>query len=390
VLNAITQIPAEDWNVLDVGDYPFLRHEFLAALERHGSASARTGWQPQHLVLDDSAGRVQGAAPLYLKSHSYGEFVFDFAWAGASQRLGRAYYPKLLNAVPFNPVTGPRLLARSAQARATLADAIRRYAGNLGLSSAHALFLNDHDRDAYAGAGFLLRKDCHYQWFNHGYRDFEDYLDNLNSRRRKEIRRERRKLAESGLRYTVVNGAEVPEKLWATIYGCYASTYWLRGQPPYLSEACLRTIGTELGSEVRMFLAWRHDRLIAMAYMLAAGDTLYGRHWGCLESLSGLHFELCYYQGIDYCIRQGLARFDAGAQGEHKLQRGFAPVATWSAHWLADTRLRASVAAYLQRETVAIDEYISMLHSRGPHPRPQPPDENSRVNSHALTAEKAP
>lgn len=362
VLDSITDISAEQWNALGGGPasppYPFLRHEFLDALERHGAAGPRTGWQPHHLLLEDTAGHVLAATPLYLKSHSYGEFVFDFSWAEASQRLGRDYYPKLLNAVPFNPVTGPRLLARDIEARMQLAQAVRRQAETLGLSSAHALFLNEADRCAYAHAGFLLRKDCHYQWFNPGYRDFEDYLEGLAGRRRKEIRRERRKVAEAGIRFEVLAGSEVPEALWPTIYRCYASTYQLRGQPPYLSLECLKAIGARLGTEVRIFTAYRGDALIAIAYMLESGDTLYGRHWGCLEEHPGLHFEACYYQGIEHCIRQRLARFDAGAQGEHKLHRGFTPVATWSAHWLADTRLRAAVTAYVRRETVAIDEYI--------------------------------
>jgi predicted N-acyltransferase len=368
VLDSIADVPPRDWDALGVGEYPFLQHAFLDTLERHGSATARTGWQPQHLVLEDDAGRLQAAAPLYLKSHSYGEFVFDFGWAEASLRLGRAYYPKLLNAVPFNPVTGPRLLARSAPARATLAKAIRTRVQDLGVSSAHALFLNDTDRSAYTDADFLLRKDCHYQWFNPGYRDFDDYLDTLSSRRRKEIRRERRRVCAAGIRHELRSGADIAEALWPAIYRCYASTYLMRAQPPYLSFDCLKAIGTRLGNEVRMVLAWRSDDLIAAAYMLEGGDTLYGRHWGCLESHPGLHFETCYYQGIEYCIRRRLKRFDAGAQGEHKLHRGFTPVATWSAHWLAEPQLRDAVADFLARETVAIDEYMDEMEARH-HPR---------------------
>ncbi len=364
VLNSIADISAEQWNALGDSRYPFLRHEFLDALEAHGSASAKTGWQPHHLIIEDDTGQLQAAAPLYLKSHSYGEFVFDFSWADASQRLGRAYYPKLLNAVPFNPVTGPRLLTHTPEARALLAQAIRQQAETLGLSSAHALFLNDTDRSAYANAGFLLRKDCHYQWLNPGFRDFDDFLDSLDGRRRKEIRRERRKVAEAGIEFEILDGAKVPDTMWPTIYNCYASTYHLRGQPPYLSPDCLKAIATRLGREVQMFLARRGGEVIATAYMLRSGDTLYGRHWGCIEEHDGLHFELCYYQGIEHCITRKLARFDAGAQGEHKLRRGFVPVATWSAHWLADARLRAAVAAYLKREITAIDEYISQLQDK--------------------------
>ncbi len=361
VLDSISSIAASEWNALLDAPYPFLRHEFLHALEQHGSACAETGWQAHHLVLENTAGAVVAATPLYLKSHSYGEFVFDFSWADASHRLGRAYYPKLVNAVPFNPVTGPRLLSRDSETRVKLACAVRAQAESLGLSSAHALFLNERDCAAYKQSGFLLRKDCHYQWFNSGYRDFEDFLDSLDGRRRKEIRRERRKVAQTGIRFEVRAGHEITNSMWPTIYDCYARTYLLRGQPPYLSYECLQAIGMNLGNDVRFFLAFRESQLIAAAYMMESGDSLYGRHWGCLEGHDGLHFELCYYQGISHCIERKLARFDAGAQGDHKLRRGFVPVATWSAHWLSDTRLRTAVADYLRRETAAIDEYIAQL-----------------------------
>lgn len=368
VLDSISSVPAAEWNALGAGassldHYPFLRHEFLQALEEHGCATIEAGWQPHHLIGEDAAGTLVAAAPLYLKSHSYGEFVFDFAWAEASHRLGRAYYPKLLNAVPFNPVTGPRLLARDATSRFKLAQAIRTHVESVGLSSAHALFLNDADRDAYANAGFLLRKDCHYQWFNAaagGYRDFADFANHLGGRRRKEVLRERRKVHEAGIQFQIFAGADLPEALWPLVYRCYARTYHQRGQDPYLSPECLQAIGTRLGDQVRLFVAFRENHPIAAAYMLHAGDTLYGRHWGCLEEHSGLHFETCYYQGIEYCITHKLARFDAGAQGEHKLRRGFTPIATWSAHWLAEPRLRDAVASYLNREMTAIDEYIAV------------------------------
>ncbi|MGH8561664.1 MAG: GNAT family N-acetyltransferase [Nevskiales bacterium] len=365
-IDSISQVGAAQWNGLGVGDYPFLRHEFLQALEQHGSAVPATGWCPHHLLLEDNSGDLLAAAPLYLKSHSYGEFVFDFAWAEASRRIGSNYYPKLLNAVPFNPVPGPRLLATDAKLRATLAVETRRQAERLKLSSMHALFLNEADRAAYQEAGFLLRKDCHFHWFNPGYRDFDDYLDRLPARRRKEVRRERRKVAEAGISFEVLRGADITDELWPMIYRCYERTYHLRGQPPYLSLPCLQAIGTKLGAEVRMFLAHRDGAIIAIAYTLASADTLYGRHWGCIEEHPCLHFEACYYQGIEYCIANKLARFDAGAQGEHKLHRGFEPVATWSAHWLSDARLRAAIAAYLPREMAAIDQYIEENQAKNP------------------------
>jgi hypothetical protein len=359
VIDSISRVDSTQWNSLSLGDYPFLRHEFLQALEQHGSATAATGWRPHHLIFEDKDGRLMAAAPLYLKSHSYGEFVFDFAWAEASHRIGHQYYPKLLNAVPFNPVTGPRLLASNDGSRAALATSVRREAETLGISSAHALFLNDADRAAYVDAGFLLRKDCHFHWLNPGYRDFDDYLDGLPARRRKEIRRERRKVSEAGISFDIVRGNEITDELWPTVYACYARTYQLRGQPPYLSQSCLRAISARL-PEVLFFIARRNGKIIAIAYTLASGDTLYGRHWGCIEEHPCLHFEACYYQGIEHCIAHQIARFDAGAQGEHKLQRGFEPVATWSAHWLAEPRLRKAIANYLDRETAAIDDYIEM------------------------------
>lgn len=356
VLDSISRVDAASWNGLGVGDYPFLRHELLQALEQYGSAAPATGWRAHHLVLEEN-GSLLAAAPLYLKSHSYGEFVFDFAWAEASHRIGSNYYPKLLNAVPFNPVTGPRLLARDQEARRALAAAVRLQVETMGLSSAHALFLAEEDRAAYADAGFMMRKDVQFQWFDRGYGSFDDYLAALPSRQRKEVRRERRKVADAGISFEVVRGSDIRDELWPVVYNCYARTYQLRGQPPYLSYDCLRAISTRL-AEVRFFLARREGRVIAIAYMLATASTLYGRHWGCIEDHPCLHFEACYYQGIEYCINNKLARFDAGAQGEHKLQRGFEPVGTWSAHWLAEPRLRRAVAAYLERETAAIDEYI--------------------------------
>lgn len=364
ILDSISDISPKRWNALLDADYPFVRHEFLQALEYHDCATPETGWQAHHLVLEDDQGGLKGVAPLYLKSHSYGEFVFDFTWADASHRLGRAYYPKLVNAVPFNPVTGQRLLAKSAGTRVDLAKAVRQHAESLGLSSIHALFLNDADRQAYSRAGYLPRKDCHYQWLNQDFTDFDDFLATLDSKRRKEIRRERRQARNTGLQCDVMTGTDIPDSLWPSLYQCYSRTYHLRGQAPYLSLACLKAIATRLGQYVRMFVARRDDEVIAMAYMLAAGDTLYGRHWGCLEDHDGLHFELCYYQGIEYCIREGLSRFDAGAQGEHKLRRGFVPMATWSAHWLSDSRLHNAVSAYLVRETEAIDGYIQQLRAR--------------------------
>ena len=355
-VNRIEDIPGAAWNALIPDPYPFVRHEFLAALERHGCVTESTGWEPHHLLIE-SNDSLQAAAPLYLKMHSYGEFVFDWSWAEASRRLGRPYYPKLLCAIPFNPVTGLRLLAPALEQRAALANTIREEAQRLGLSSAHALFLQGEDVQAFADAGFLLRRDCHYEWLNRDYVSFDDFLATLSSERRKKIRRERRRVTEAGLVTEVLAGREMSEALWHDVYRFYANTYEERGQAPYLSLPCLLDWGEKLGDALRVFLVRDGPEPVAAAICFVAGDTLYGRHWGCAEHYHSLHFETCYYQGIEYCIRQRLRRFDAGAQGEHKLHRGFEPVITRSAHWLADAPLRRAVESFLQREGLLVEAY---------------------------------
>jgi predicted N-acyltransferase len=355
-LDSATAISAEAWDRLFPADYPFTRHAFLSALEIHGCASRESGWTPCHAVLQDASGTAVAAAPLYLKAHSYGEFVFDFSWAEASRSIGKRYYPKLLSAVPFTPATGPRFGARDGVARLALAQALPGVARNGKLSSFHALFLGDEDFAALDGSGCVERNDVQFHWHNKlddsgaGYADFSAFVAGFSSDKRKKLLRERRRVAEAGLRFEVRAGDELDTAAWERVYALYANTYEERGQDPYLSLEFFLDYGRADGTPVRLILAYDGERLVAVAITVQGGDTLYGRHWGADARYHSLHFETCYYQGIEYCIREGLKTFDAGAQGEHKLARGFDPVRTRSAHWLADPRLHQAVDRAMSEE----------------------------------------
>ncbi len=360
---SMAELRASAWNAL-AGDYPFLRHEFLLALEATGCVSPALGWTPHHLLIGPPE-QPLALAPLYEKTHSWGEFVFDFAWARAWESRGLDYYPKLLLAVPFTPATGPRVLcapssdggaaARSAALAAIAADASAR-----GRSSAHALFIDEPLRITAGEAGWLLRRDCHFQWHNRGYRDFEDFLATFSADKRKKVRRERRRIAEQGIHFRTCTGAQLDAAAIARVHELHAATFLRHGHSPYLNAAFFRRIAASLDESFIAVLALREDECVAMAVYLRSRDTLYGRYWGADGDFHSLHFEACYYQGIDYCIRHGLARFEPGTQGEHKLARGFEPAYTWSAHWLADRALRAAVARYLEREAEAVTEYADV------------------------------
>lgn len=368
-LDRIDDIPAPDWDALFPTDYPFVRHAFLSALERSGSACPETGWQPCHLVLEGVDGTPQAAAPVYLKQHSYGEFVFDFQWADAYQRLGLAYYPKLLCAVPFTPSAGPRLGACNPQQRLALAAALRRLAQTRGCSSSHVLFATDGDVAALSDENYLMRRDVQFRFVNPGYQDFDDYLAALTSVKRKKIRRERRRVCEAGIRFSVVAGDHLNDDEWQRVYALYERTYHIRGQEPYLTQAFWEAYGRAPGTPVRVVLAragaGTTARIVACALCVESGDTLYGRHWGSEADYHSLHFETCYYQGIAYCIARGLRVFDAGTQGSHKLHRGFEPIATASAHWLAEPRMHRAVERFLtqERDIVARQQAILEGHS---------------------------
>jgi len=368
LLTRVSELPAAEWNAL-AGDYPFLRHEFLAAIEDSGCASARSGWSPSHLLLFDHQG-LAAAAPLYQKTHSWGEFVFDFAWARAAEQAGMAYYPKLVCAVPFTPASGPRLLCRAdldaAALRLQLLRAMRERLDAAQLSSVHALFLDEPARLACERDGWLLRRDCHFQWHNRGYRDFEDFLDGFSADKRKKARRERRRVAEQGIEFRTLRGDELDAGLLERVFLLHEVTFIRHGHTPYLNLAFFRRVARTLADRFFVKLAMRGGTAVAVAVFFRSADTLYGRYWGADADYHSLHFEACYYQGIDYCIANGLASFQPGTQGEHKIARGFEPALTWSAHWIADPALRRAIGAYLQREGAAIDAYASEADAHAP------------------------
>jgi len=365
--DSIAAIDAQTWNACFAAGDPFVRHDFLAALEAHGCAVPQTGWTPCHAALEDDAGQVIGAAPLYLKTHSYGEFVFDFSWAEASRRLGHRYYPKLLCAVPFTPVTGPRLGARDDCTRTALAQSLRQLAERMQLSSLHALFVNDTDLCALRTAQCVERNDVQFHWRNSDYADFVTFLATLTHDKRKKILRERRRIAEAGLRHQWQPGDTLSEAQWAEVYALYANTYAERGRDPYLNLDFFLDYGRRPDTPVRLVSAFDDARRVAVAITLRSGDTLYGRHWGAAAHYHSLHFETCYYQGIEYCIDQGLRHFDAGAQGGHKLARGFVPELTSSAHWLSEPLLANAVQRALKRERVLVEAEGRMLSAHNPY-----------------------
>ena len=356
-LNSIHEITASQWDCLQSAAQPFLRHAFLATLEDSASVGGRSGWQPAHVVVQGEAGLVLAAMPAYVKSHSYGEYVFDHGWADACHRAGIDYYPKLLGAIPFSPVTGQRLLGEPLAA-GQLLDKLSASLEQQGLSSLHINFTSPADDALLQGRdGWLQRLGCQYHWHNRGYRDFQDFLDALSSRKRKQLRKEREQVAGQGIEFDWREGHQLSELEWDFVYLCYANTYRVRGQSPYLTRAFFSLLAERMPEMIRVVLAHQAGRPVAMAFSLVGGDSLYGRYWGCLAEFDRLHFETCFYQGMDYAIAQGLQRFDAGAQGEHKLIRGFEPVITRSWHYLCHPGLRAAVADFLQDERQGVQGY---------------------------------
>lgn len=360
----LTRISPHQWNALTNGQ-ACVSHAYLAALEQSGSVGAGTGWQAHHLLLHDSD-KLAAAVPLYLKQHSYGEYVFDWAWADAYARNGLHYYPKLLAAIPFTPIPGQRLMARDATTHAALISTLLRHADESGLSSLHLLFPLEEDTAALRERGLLVRQGVQFHWMNRGYTEFGDFLTHLNNDKRKKIRQERRRASELNLTYRWLDGQSVSESDWAFFYHCYASTYALHRSTPYLTPDFFRQLAARAPQSVRLLIADRGAQPVASAFFLADHDALYGRYWGATERLPFLHFELCYYQAIEYCIATQRQRFEGGAQGEHKLARGLEPVMTQSAHWIRDPRFRDAVDRYLARETEGMNLYISELNDRTP------------------------
>ncbi|WP_028534205.1 GNAT family N-acetyltransferase [Paludibacterium yongneupense] len=361
--DALAAEAASGWDALLDDDQPFLRLGWLAALERSGALGADSGWQPSPL-LDRRDGVLDAAVPAYLKANSYGEYVFDWSWADAYERAGFDYYPKLVVAVPFTPVGGRRFPGVPGRVP-VLIDALETRVRHLGLSSAHVLFPRGDEMDALRDAGWLERHGVQFHWRNRGYRDMGDFLDALARDKRKKIRQERRRIAEQGIEVETVCGGAIDEARWQLFYRCYCRTYAEHGANPYLPLSFFRDIGAGLGEQVVLFIARRGEEALAASLCLRDRDTLYGRYWGALVDIPCLHFELCYYQGIDYAITQGLACFEGGAQGEHKLARGFEPVLTHSAHFISDPRFRSAIGAWLQRERGAVASYLADLDEHG-------------------------
>jgi predicted N-acyltransferase len=356
------------WNALGGAELPFLRHEFLAALEGQGCLTRRIGWEPHHLLVEDAGGRLVAALPTYLKFNSFGEFVFDWAWADGYERAGRDYYPKLVVAAPFTPATGPRILLAPDAPSTAAADALDlalETAKSARVSSLHWLFASD---PVLAEAPQLLKRvGCQFHWENPGYASFEDFLARLTAKRRKEILRERRMVREAGIELVRCRGSELEPGLWRTVHQLYCSTFAKFGNFPALTERFLRETASTMGEQVMVALALRQGEIIGAAYFLVGPECLYGRYWGCMEEVPALHFEACYYQGIEYCIEHRLARFEPGAQGEHKISRGFLPTRTWSYHWIADADFRGAIARFLERETLALEVHIAELDARSPY-----------------------
>ncbi len=440
-IKKLTDVPADVWNAMVPDDAPFLRHEFLSALEETGCVSEQSGWIPHHIVVvDDEIDEVSdqneprtdpsseptserelsdvadsgarettaavgatkpttggssadpsrrsdtptdsssrptadgmtllGAMPFYLKFHSYGEYIFDWAWADAYDRAGLNYYPKLLCSVPFTPVTGPRLLVNPTADQDTVKAAIVQTALSMAtemeVSSAHFLFTDEADTAHLAQAGLMTRTGSQFHWGNDNYASFDDYLAALSSKRRKNVRRERRRVVEQGIEFDNVTGSELTEEHWDTFYRFYRATIDVRGASAYLSKSFFKKIGETMSDRILLTLA-RHDgKHVAGALNLIGDRTLYGRYWGSTGYFDDLHFETCYYQGIDYCIANGLQRFEAGAQGEHKLNRGLLPVKTWSAHWISHPQFADAIGDFLDKEKQGVSRYVDVMHAHTP------------------------
>jgi|AntRauTorcE11897_2_1112592.scaffolds.fasta_scaffold01101_2 predicted N-acyltransferase len=364
--DSIEDIGREQWETLAGRKNPFLRYEFFAALEHAGCTNTETGWQPKHLIIR-SGDDIVGVAPAYLKTHSMGEYIFDFAWAEAYQRHGLPYYPKLLIAVPFTPSRGPRLLLeasfRTRLTKGAVPDLLDSLISNLGVHSWHLLFPSEADQAILSCEGQLHRIGCQFHWHNRSYTCFDDFLAELTSRKRKSIRRERRQVAEQGITFARYHGRDIPDQVLSAFYVFYQATYLKRGQRPYLNKQFFEQVREQLPEHLTLIMAIRNGELIAGALFMNGEDTLYGRYWGCLDEYDHLHFETCYYQGIELAIERGLKRFDAGAQGEHKLVRGFEPAITHSWHGIAHPGFREAIEAFTEDEAGQVRSYFEEAHS---------------------------
>lgn len=365
-------VPAQ-WDALIVGRHPLLSHAFLYAMEQHGCLTEASGWIPRYLVIEEQ-NELIAAMPLYEKTNSWGEFVFDHAWADAYARYGLDYYPKLVSAIPFSPVFGQKLLlkpGREQQLKPILLDAIYQVAEQTGASSAHILFPLSAEQRYFEKQGWLPRHDCQYHWKNRDYASFEGFLSELTSKKRKNIRQERRKVEKAGIRFRQLDGDTADTNDWRDFTRFYDSTYQRKWGAPIFSQPFFESVAKKLGERMILLLADHGDKCIAGALMYRSDSVLYGRHWGCSEYHPALHFETCYYQGIEFCIRKGIQIFEPGAQGEHKIARGFIPVRTHSTHWLKDTRFRPAVEQFCKQESKATRQHIDALESHNPFRKPE-------------------
>jgi uncharacterized protein len=372
-LNSIAQIDAASWNSLSGTDQPFLRHEFLLALEESGCAVPRTGWSTRHLVIDDAAGRTVGALPLFRKSHSRGEFVFDFSWANAYAQHGLPYYPKLLSAVPFTPVRGARLLVSPHVDAKTMTQILTKtaidYARSEQLSSWHVLFPTDDTAERLGTAGLILRRDCQFHWYNHGYESFDAFLATFTAEKRKKAKRERRRVAEAGITFDTLHGGDMDPATWNLIYPFYADTFYRHGHEPYLNLDFFKRLAASMPNQLMLKVARMGGEAIAVAIFFVGDDALFGRYWGAGGNYHSLHFETCYYQGIEYCIDKKLRRFEPGTQGEHKVPRGFVPTMMNSAHFVVDPRFAAAIRDFAAREARGVDNYAAAVNEHVPYHR---------------------
>lgn len=367
IVNSLNDVNVDDWNAL-AGLNPFLQHCFLKALADTGCATTKTGWTQQFILLRRDEELV-GAVPLYLKTHSRGEFVFDYAWAEAYERFGLPYYPKAVVAIPFTPVSGPRLLAKTHHDKSALAKAAIQYTKNLGISSLHVLFPEESDLQSLREAGYLIRKGVQFHWNNNNYQNFNEFLSSMNHEKRKKIRQARKKITESGVSFNWLYGNQITDEYLDYFYHCYSKTYAEHSSQPYLSLNFFQRILKTSPGSMLVIVALLNGKPIASALNILGGGCLYGRYWGCTEFISGLHFETCYLQAIEYCIQNKIEVFEGGAQGEHKIARGLIPTQTFSAHWISDQRFSDAIDLFLNEESNAMKIYVKELEASTPFRR---------------------
>ena len=368
-IDSLHLVSANDWNNLAGKQYPFIQHEFLIALENNNAVGKDYGWLTHFFLAYDDE-KLVGALPLYIKFNSYGEFVFDWAWADAYQQHGLRYYPKLVTSIPYTPATGPRLLIqneRYEEIADALMSSVLSFAEKSQVSSFHCLFTNKRDTDYFKNnANFMMRLGCQFHWSNNGYTSFSHYLEHLTSKKRKQIKRERRIVNEQDIEFEILNGSSATDSHWDVYHRFYESTFERKSGMPTLSKGFFKEIARTMPENIVLVLAKHQGEYVASAFNLKGTDTLYGRHWGCSEDFDNLHFEACYYQGLEYCIDNNLKYFEPGAQGEHKIARGFMPTKTWSAHWVAHPQFCESISNFVERETEGMLDYIDELNEHSP------------------------